>query len=198
MYPVPEGAKFPSCCTITPMVMAHQTLGQSSPRLCWPVSGTYVPCSCRRPLQVAREMSTTTATQTVAVLRKMFAANGLPEQLVSDNRPQIVSGEFASFCQFNGIKHIRVSLYHPSTNGLAERFIQTFKVAMCKSEKDGLLFSHRLASFLLLYRATPQGELLPFHHLSCSWDVLSVPDWTCCAPIRSHDGLKPGISETAT
>ena len=42
------------------------------------------------------EMSTTTATQTVAVLRKMFAANGLLEQLVSDNGPQFVSGEFAA------------------------------------------------------------------------------------------------------
>ena len=103
------------------------------------------------------EMSTTTATQTVAVLRKMFAANGLPEQLVSDNGPQFVSGEIASFCQFNGIKHIRVSPYHPSSNGLTERFVQTFKVAMRKSEKDGLMFSHRLASFFLLYRATPQG-----------------------------------------
>ena len=28
---------------------------------------------------------------------------------------------------------------------------------MLKSEKDGLPFSHHLASFLLLYRATPQG-----------------------------------------
>ena len=128
------------------------------------------------------EMSRTTATQTVAVLRKMFAANGLPEQLLSDNGPQFVSEEFASFCQFNGIKHIRVSLYHPSSNGLAERFVQTFKVAMHKSGKDGLSFSPHLSSFLLLYRATPR-DLLPFHHLSCSWDVLSVPDWTCCAPI---------------
>ena len=103
------------------------------------------------------EMSTTTAAQTVAVLRQMFAANGLPEQLVSDNGPQCVSEEFASFCKFNGIKHIRVAPYHPSSNGLAERFVQTFKVAMRKSEKDGLSFQHRLASFLLLYRATPQG-----------------------------------------
>ena len=87
----------------------------------------------------------------------MFAANGLLEQLVSDNGPQFVSEEFASFCQFNGIKHIRVSPYHPSSNGLAERFVQSFKVAMRKFEKDGLLFSRCLASFLLLYRATPQG-----------------------------------------
>ena len=103
------------------------------------------------------EMMTTTATQTVTVLRRMFAANGLPEHLVSDNGPQFTSEEFASFCRFNGIKHIRVSPYHPSSNGLAERFVQTFKVAMRKSEKDGLSFSHRLSSFLLLYRATPQG-----------------------------------------
>ena len=37
------------------------------------------------------EMLTLTATQTVAVLRKMFAANGLPEQVVSDNGPKFVS-----------------------------------------------------------------------------------------------------------
>ena len=51
-------------------------------------------------------MSTTTTAQTVAVLRQMFAVNGLPEQLVSDNGPQFVSEEFASFCKFNRIKHI--------------------------------------------------------------------------------------------
>ena len=103
------------------------------------------------------EMSTTTAAQTVAVLRQMLAANGLPEQLVSNKRASVCSEEFASFCKFNGIQHIRVSPYHPSSNGLAERLVQTFKVTMRKSEKNGLSFQHHLGSFLLLYRATPLG-----------------------------------------
>lgn len=44
------------------------------------------------------EMSTTTASQTVTVLRRMFVANGLPKQLVTENGPQFVSEEFDSFC----------------------------------------------------------------------------------------------------
>ena len=40
-------------------------------------------------------MSSTSAEKTIEVLRHLFAAHGLPEQLVSDNGPQFVSEEFA-------------------------------------------------------------------------------------------------------
>ena len=78
-------------------------------------------------------MTSTTATHTIAVLRQMFATHGLPQQLVSDNGPQFTSSEFSDFCAANGIKHIRTAPYHPASNGLAERFVQSFKVAMKKS-----------------------------------------------------------------
>ena len=84
------------------------------------------------------EMSTTMASQKVTVLRRMFSTNGLPEKLVTDNGPQFVSKDVATLCRSNGIKHICVSPYHLSSNGLAERLLQTFKVALQKSEKDGL------------------------------------------------------------
>ena len=79
------------------------------------------------------------------------------EQLVSNNGLQFVSEEFASFCKFNGMKHISVSPYHLLSNGLVKRFVQMFKVAMRKSKKDGLSLQHCLARFILLYRAMPQG-----------------------------------------
>ena len=62
------------------------------------------------------DKSTTTASLTVTVLRRMFSANGLPKQLVTDNGLQFVSEEFASFCQANGIKHIHVSTYNMRTS----------------------------------------------------------------------------------
>ena len=103
------------------------------------------------------QMKTTTAAQTITVLRQMFATYRLPEELVRDNGPQFAAVEFTEFCSINGIQHVRVAPYHPSSNGLAERFVQTFKNGMKKGEKDGLPLPHRLASFLLTYRTTPHA-----------------------------------------
>ena len=51
------------------------------------------------------DMSSTTATSTISILRDCFSRHGIPEQLVSDNGPQFCSVEFAEFCKVNGIKH---------------------------------------------------------------------------------------------
>ena len=40
-------------------------------------------------------MGSTTTSKMIEVLRKIFAHNGLPEQVVIDNGPQFVSKEFA-------------------------------------------------------------------------------------------------------
>ena len=125
------------------------------------------------------EMSATSATQTIAVLRQIFTTHGIPEQLVSDNGPQFISSEFAEFCKTNGVKHIRVSPYHPASNGLAERMVQTFKQSMKKTAKDGIPLQQRLANFLLTYRTTPHAttnvapcELLMNRVLRTRFDVL--------------------------
>ena len=97
------------------------------------------------------QMSSTTSFKTIEALRSIFAKYGLPEQLVSDNGPQFTSEEFAHFMKVNGIKHIRSAPYHPSTNGLAERFVQTFKRAMKISAQDEPNLNTRLSQFLLGY-----------------------------------------------
>jgi len=85
------------------------------------------------------EMKSTTATKTIDEMRKLFASHGLPEQLVSDNGPQFLSDEFATFSKMNGIKHIKSAPYHPATNGAAECLVQTFKKAMRAGEHEGAL-----------------------------------------------------------
>ena len=102
-------------------------------------------------------MTSTLAEKTIEEMKKMFAARGFPEQVVTDNEPQFTSQEFARFMWKNGIKHVRRAPYHPSSNGAVERFVQTFKQAMKAGEKDGRTLEHRLSSFLLAYRSTPNA-----------------------------------------
>ena len=102
-------------------------------------------------------MSTTTTTKTLQVLRSLFARYGIPEQLVSDNGPQFVSEEFETFMKQNGVKHIKCSPYHPSSNGQAERFVRTFKQAVQAGEREGKPLDQRLENFLIMYRVTPHA-----------------------------------------
>ena len=103
------------------------------------------------------EMSSTSAEQTVSTLRNLFASYGLPLQLVSDNGPQFVSSCFEQFMKTNGIKHIRCAPYHPSSNGLAERFVRSFKEALKAGNSSGTSTTQRLANYLLRYRSSPHA-----------------------------------------
>ena len=88
-------------------------------------------------------------------LRKLFAAYGLPRQVVTDNEPQFTSNEFSVFMKSNGVKHIKCSPYHPSSNGVAEHLVQTFKRSVKAAEQQGKSVSQRICEFLLSYRNTP-------------------------------------------
>ena len=69
----------------------------------------------------------------IDTLRSIFVTHGLPELLVSDNGPSFTSAEFQEFMKRNGIRHITSVPYHPASNGLAERAVQTFKTALKKT-----------------------------------------------------------------
>ena len=127
-------------------------------------------------------VKSTSSDSTIAVLRYLFATHGLPEHIVSDNGPGFRSSVFQKFMSQNGIKHSFTSPYHPASNGLAERAVQTFKHAVLKMEGPMEL---RLARFLLKYRVTPQtttgvspSELLMGRRLRTSLDLLH-PDTSC-------------------
>ena len=97
-------------------------------------------------------MERTTAEDIIEKLRDMFARWGIPTQLVSENGPKFTSEMFERFTRANNIKHTTTSPYHPATNGLAERFVQTLKQALRVSRKDGRTLNGRLNNFLISYR----------------------------------------------
>ena len=100
-------------------------------------------------------MKTTTADLTINAMRNIFSRYGLPTQVVSDNGPPFQSAEYEEFLRKIGIQRILGSPYHPSSNGLAERFVQTFKYAMESSADDPASSKQRrIQNFLLSYRST--------------------------------------------
>ena len=100
-------------------------------------------------------VNSATSSVTIDKMRSIFSSHGLPEIVVSDNESNFVSSEFKSFLQKNDIKHITSAPYHPSTNGLVERAVQTLKQGM-KKQDDGSVDT-KLARFLLSFRIIPQS-----------------------------------------
>jgi len=87
-------------------------------------------------------------------LKAMFARQGIPEKLMTDNGPQYASRKFKDFVQKWGITHITSSPLYPQSNGLAERTVETVKNLLRKAaenNEDPLLA-------LLAYRSTPKDN----------------------------------------
>ncbi len=80
----------------------------------------------------AYPVSSATTAATLECLRKSFSVHGIPEMIVSDNTQCFVSEASKDFMTKNGITHVTSAPYHPSSNGLAERAVQTFKDLMKK------------------------------------------------------------------
>lgn len=94
-----------------------------------------------------------TSTTVIRHLRNIFATHGLCETLVSDNGTPFVSTEMDQFLLANKIKHITTAPYHPATNGLAERMVQTIKDKLRKM--DNTPWDIKIPNILLGLRATP-------------------------------------------
>ena len=72
-------------------------------------------------------MSQITSQGITTRLKRLFVSHGLPEQIVTGNATTFTSEEFQPVVKQNGIRHTTSAPGHPSTNGLAERYVQTFK-----------------------------------------------------------------------
>ena len=130
----------------------------------------------------AQVVSSTSAAAAIDKLRMIFATHGLPNTIVSDNGPAFVSAEFKEFLQCNGIEQVLSPPYHLSSNGLAERAVQTVKQGVKKMVGP---LETRLSRFLFKYRVTPPAttsiapaELLMGRRLRTHLDLLypSVKD----------------------
>ena len=72
-------------------------------------------------------MKSASSATTIDKLRILFANHGIPKSIVSDNGSPFTSAEMKEFLITDGVKHVTSSPYHPSSNDLAERAVQTCK-----------------------------------------------------------------------
>lgn len=102
-------------------------------------------------------MQTTTASRVIEHLRCSFATFGLPDTIVTDNGPPFDSAEFSQYCLRLGIQLLHSPPYHPSSNGLAEQAVGTFKRSLFKQTLGNTGFSvqENIDNFLFSYRNTP-------------------------------------------
>ena len=124
-----------------------------------------------------RMMPSTTSTSLISILRTIFAQFGLPSVIVTDNGRNFTSGEFNTFLSRNGIKHLLSSPYHPSSNGLAERAVQSFKQSMLKVKEGSVL--DKVSQVLFYSHITPHSttgqtpaELLQNRQLKSRMDLI--------------------------
>ena len=90
-------------------------------------------------------MHSITSAKTIEKLRIIFANHGIPRKVVTDNGPTFTSYEFQEFMQKNGIVHVKSAPYHPSSNGLAERAVQTLKRGIARI--SGTTLQERVSKF---------------------------------------------------
>ena len=100
------------------------------------------------------QLRSTTSQSVINSLKAIFARHSIPEALRADNGPQFGSQEFTKFSSDYQFTHITSSTHFPSSNGQAERTVQT--VEGLKKDADDRF------AVLLSYRVTP----LPWCSLS--------------------------------
>ena len=89
----------------------------------------------------------------IAALKSIFAVHGVPASIMADNMPfnSCLMNQFAGEWGFQ----IQTSSPHyPRSNGMAERYVQTIKQFLKKSDGEGDLYAA-----LLAYRQTPIAGL---------------------------------------
>lgn len=113
-----------------------------------------------RWLEIKR-MGRTNAQMLIHALMPVFQIFGLPKEIVTDNGPPFSSYEFKKFCDENIITKTHTPPYHPASNGLVERAVQTTKSVLRKfmlDNPDNFQLDRSISKFLMNYRNSPHTD----------------------------------------
>jgi hypothetical protein len=108
-----------------------------------------------------QQMNKSNAEAVLRELEEIFRVFGFPKELVSDNGPPFSSYDFNSKLEKLGIKVTKSPPYHPQSNGLAERAVQSVKTVLRKFVNEfqqNFQINKALKVFLMNYRNLPCTE----------------------------------------
>lgn len=119
------------------------------------------------------------AQKTIEVFKGIFIRYGYPLHLVTDNGPTWTSGEFKRFCEIVGVKQTFTPTYYAATNGIAERFVDSFKSHIIKIVESGQKLEYACYLFRSDYRSTVHkttgsspAKLMLGRELRCRFSLL--------------------------
>ena len=90
-------------------------------------------------------------------LDAIFAHQGIPEVVKSDNGLPFNGEQFSSWAKYIGFAHRRITLLWLEANGEAERFMRTLGKAIHTAKVDSGNWKQEIFMFLRHYRATPHS-----------------------------------------
>ena len=102
-------------------------------------------------------LRSTSAKAVIPHLDSIFARQGIPNVVRTDNGPPFNSEDFQKFATHLGFTHRRITPMWPRANGEAERLMRTLEKAIRTAVIEGKNWRQELFTFLRQYRATPHS-----------------------------------------
>jgi len=103
-------------------------------------------------------VSNRSAENVTHVVRTIFARNGVPKTLVSDNAREFCDESMCKWLRKIGCNPMKTPPFHPQSNGVAERMVATIKLGLkAYSPQFGSVDAY-LQRMLLSYRSIPHGD----------------------------------------
>jgi len=129
-------------------------------------------------------LRTTTTTAVISALTEIFASNGFPRVLISDNGPPFVSKPMTDFCVRFCIEKVEFAPYRPQSNGLVERLHRSLVPMIQKGVEKKGNWAVMVPLALYFIRLTPSRStgVSPY---------LAVHGWEPTCPIQVlYDGWR--------
>ena len=132
-------------------------------------------------------VKSTSAKSVIPRLDAIFARQGIPNELKTDNGPPFNGAEFSNFAKYLGFHHRKVQPLWPRANGEAERFMPNLEKCVRTAVVEGKNWKQELYKFLRQYRATPHTttNVSPSEALNGRKLKTTLPE-VSPAPARQH------------